>query len=62
MLIIDDGFAIRYEYEDEKKPAPWDYSHLLENEPLPFGTPKPTEPTPAKPRKAKREDFQMQLF
>ena len=40
MLIIEDGFAIRYEYEDEAKPAPWDYSHLLENAPLPFGTPK----------------------
>lgn len=56
MLIIEDGFAIRY--EDEVKPT-WDYSHLLAT---------PTKPAakkdekPAKPKKAKREDFQMQLF
>ena len=64
MLIIEDGFAIRYEIEDETKPTARDYSHLTDADPLPFRTPtKATEPTTrAKPKKAKREDFQMQLF
>lgn len=58
MLIIDDGFAIRY--EDEVKPTTWDYSHLL-TPTQPAAKPKKDE-KPAKPRKAKREDFQLQLF
>lgn len=58
MLIIQDGFAIRY--EDEVKPT-WDYSHLLATPTQPAAKPKKDE-KPAKPKKAKREDFQMQLF
>ena len=56
MLIIQDGFAIVS--EDEVKKPIWDYSHILANAQTATAkdAPKP------KTAKAKREDFQLQLF
>lgn len=36
MLIITDGCAVRYDEDEDITPNEWDYSHLAENEPLPF--------------------------
>jgi hypothetical protein len=37
MLIITEGLAVRYDDDEEITTLnEWDYSHLAENEPLPF--------------------------
>lgn len=61
MIIRDEGFAIRYEFDEDEaaETAAWDYSHLLDGDPLPFGEATTTRATQ---RKAKREDYQPQLF